>query len=234
MSKSILKIFYSCSVQKAAPKSTKYSRNESILKIGHHAKAIAHAKSSLCLKNYNSKKHVKIQSTNHLQLFSAKNRSKKQQIFQKWEHFENRPSCKGYSPCKILTLPQKLQFQKTCQNPFYKSFTVVLCKKPLQKKPNIREMRAFWKSAIMQRLSPMQNPLFASKITIPKNMSKSILQIIYSCSLQKTASKNTNIKTCQNPFYKSFTVVLCKKPLKKTPNIPEMRAFWKSAIMQRL
>ena len=88
MSKPILQIIYSCSVQKTAPKNTKYSRNESILKIGHHA-------------------------------------------------------CKGYSPCKILTLAQKLKFQKTCQNPLYKSFTVVLCKKPLQKQLNIPEMRAF-------------------------------------------------------------------------------------------
>ena len=135
MSTSILQIIYSCSVQKTAPKNTKYSRNESILKIGHHA-------------------------------------------------------CKGYNPCKILTLAQKLKFQKTCQNPFYKSFTVILCKKQLQKTPNIREMRAFWKSAIMQRLYPMQNPHFGSKIKIPKNMSKSILQIIYSCSVQKTARKN--------------------------------------------
>ena len=46
MSKSILQIIYSCSVQKTGPKNTKYLRNESILKIGHHAKAIAFAKSS--------------------------------------------------------------------------------------------------------------------------------------------------------------------------------------------
>ena len=51
MSKSILQIIYSCSAQKTARKNTKYSRNESILKIGHHAKATAHAKSSLWLKN---------------------------------------------------------------------------------------------------------------------------------------------------------------------------------------
>ena len=88
MSKSILQIIYSCSVEKAAPKNTKYSRNESILTIGHLA-------------------------------------------------------CKGYSPCKIVTLAQKLKLQKTCQNPFFKSFTVLLCKKPLQKTPNIREVRAF-------------------------------------------------------------------------------------------
>ena len=183
-------------------------------------------------------------------MFCAKNRSKKLQIFEKWEHFENGPPCKGYSPCKILTLAQNLKFQKTCQNPFYKSFTVVLCKKPLQNTPNIREMRAFWKSVIMQ------NPHFGSKIKIPKNMSKSILQIIYSCSVQKTAPKNTKYsrksehfenrpsckgyspckifnlaqklkfqKTCQNPFYKSFTVVLCKKPLQKTPNIRKWEHF---------
>ena len=65
MSKSILKIIYSCSVQKTAPKNTKNSRNESILKIGHH-------------------------------------------------------ECKGYSPCKILTLAKKFKFKKTCQNPFLK------------------------------------------------------------------------------------------------------------------
>ena len=51
MSKFILQIIYSCSVQKTAPKKTKYSRNETILKIGHHAKAKAHAKSSLWVRN---------------------------------------------------------------------------------------------------------------------------------------------------------------------------------------
>ena len=42
--------------------------------------------------------------------------------------------------------------KKTCHNKLHKSFRVDLCKKPLEKKTNIREMRAFWKSAIMQRL----------------------------------------------------------------------------------
>ena len=40
MSKSIPQIISSCSVQKTASKNTKYSRNETILKIGHHPKAI--------------------------------------------------------------------------------------------------------------------------------------------------------------------------------------------------
>ena len=51
MSKSILQIISSRYVQKTAPKNTKYSRNETILKIGHHAKAIPYAKSSLWVKN---------------------------------------------------------------------------------------------------------------------------------------------------------------------------------------
>jgi len=51
MSKSVLQIISSCSVQKTAPKNTKYSRNETIFKIGHHAKAIAHEKSLLSVKN---------------------------------------------------------------------------------------------------------------------------------------------------------------------------------------
>ena len=144
MSKSILQIIYSCSVQKTARKKTKYSRNATIFKVGHHAKAVAHAKSSVWVKKKNSKKLLKIHSTNHSQLLcEKKNFSKKHQIFEKWDHFENRPSCKGYSPCKILTLGQKLKFQKTCQNPFYKSFTDGLCKKLLEKRPNIREMRPF-------------------------------------------------------------------------------------------
>ena len=123
-------------------------------------------------------------------------------------HFQNRPSYKGYSPCKILTLAQKLKFQKTCQNPFYKSFTVVLCKKPLQKTPNIREMRHFKNRPSCKGYSP--------------------------CKILTLAQKLKFQKTCQNPFYKSFTVIHCKKPLQKTLNIQEMRAFSKSAIMQRL
>ena len=51
MSKSILQIISSRYVQKTAPKNTKYSRSKTILKIGHHAKAIAHGNSSLWVKN---------------------------------------------------------------------------------------------------------------------------------------------------------------------------------------
>ena len=82
ISKSILQIISSCSVKKNSSKKTNYSRNEIILKIVHFGKGIAHAKSSFSIKNENCKKHVKIHSTNHLELFCEKNRSKKHEIFE--------------------------------------------------------------------------------------------------------------------------------------------------------
>ena len=47
MSQCILQIIQSYSGQKAALKNITYLRNETILKIGHHAKTIAHAKALL-------------------------------------------------------------------------------------------------------------------------------------------------------------------------------------------
>ena len=201
MSKSVLQVIYSCSVQKTAPKNTQYSRNETILKMGDHAKAIAHAKSSLCVKTSNSKTHVKIRSTNHLKLFCGKNRLKKHSIFKKWDNFENRRSCKGYSPCKIITLGQKLKFKTTCQNPFFKAFRVVLCKKSLQKNTQYSRNETILK--IRYHAKAMYSP----------------------CKIFTLGQKLKFKKTCQNPFYKSFRVVLCKKPLQKPLNIREMRQF---------
>ena len=51
MQKSILQPDESSSVQKTARKNTKLSTNKTILKIGHFAKAIAHAKLSVWVKN---------------------------------------------------------------------------------------------------------------------------------------------------------------------------------------
>ena len=164
MRKTMLQDYLSCSVQKTARKKNKYWRNETISKIGPVAKAIAHAKSiafgkwSVWVKNLKCQKHAKNHSTRLLELFCAKNRSKKHQILKKWDNFKNRPSCKGYSPCKvyslwkIVSLGQKLKMPKTCEKPCYKIIWVVLCKKPLEKTPNTGEMRQFRKSAIFQRL----------------------------------------------------------------------------------
>ena len=134
MSKSILQLIYSCSVQKTAPKNTKNSRNESILKIGHHSKAIAFAKLSLLVK-----------------INIPKNMSK-----------------------SILQMTQSCSVQKTAGiNIKYSRHESIL------------KIGHHAKA-----IQPLQNDHFRSKIEIPKIMSKSILKLIQSCSVQKTAPKN--------------------------------------------
>ena len=204
MSKSILQIIYSCSVQKTASKNTKYSRNEIILKVGHHAcKVYSPCKILTFAQKLKFQKTCQNPFYKSFRVVLCKKTAPKNTKYSRNESILKigHHACKGYSPCKILTLAQKLKFQKTCQNPFYKSFRVVLCKK-----------------------------------TAPKNTKYSTNQSIlkighhackgYSpCKILTLAQKLKFQKTCQNPFYKSFRVVLCKNPLQKTLNIQEMRAF---------
>ena len=81
MSKLILYSHWSNSVQKTTRENIKYSRNETMLKIGHLAKsiafawAIAFAKYSIWAKIFNCLKYVKIDSVFTLQKFCAKKRS---------------------------------------------------------------------------------------------------------------------------------------------------------------
>ena len=53
-------------------KNTKYSRNESILKIGHLAKAIDFAKWSVWVKSKNGKKHAKKRFYDHIRVVLCK------------------------------------------------------------------------------------------------------------------------------------------------------------------
>ena len=99
-------------MQKTASKNTKYSRNETILKIGHLAKAIDFAKWSVWVRTSNGKKRAKNDSTRTLDLFCAKNGLKKHQIFEKWDHFEIQPSCKGYRLCKMAVWVKNSNGQK--------------------------------------------------------------------------------------------------------------------------
>ena len=88
-------------------------------KIGHHAKAIAFAKSSLWVKNQNCQKHAKNNSTTTLELFCAKKtlqktpNIQKKTTFQKWPNW---PLCKGYSLWKIVTFGQNLNFKEHAKN----------------------------------------------------------------------------------------------------------------------
>ena len=97
----------------------------------------------------------------------------------------------------MVSKGQKLKRPKPWKKPPYKIIRVVLCKKPREKTPNIREMRQFSKSAILQRLKPiqslwpLQNGQFRSKIKNARNMRKTIIQDYKSCFVEKTARKNT-------------------------------------------
>ena len=132
------------------------------------------------------KKKVKIYSTSDLDLSCAKNRLKKHQIFEKWDYFENGPSCKAYSLWKIVSLAQKFKFQKTCQNLFYKWFRVVLCKKNRVKKHQI-----------FQKWDHFKNGPSCKACSL--------------CKMVTLAQKLKFQKTCQHLFYKWFRIVLCKK-----------------------
>ena len=52
----------------------------------------------------------------------------------------------------MVSLAHKLRMLKTCEKRLFKNFRVAVCKKPLEKTPNIGEMRRLLKSAILPRL----------------------------------------------------------------------------------
>ena len=65
---------------------------------------------------------------------------------EKRDHFQNGqnwPRCMGYSPCKMVSLGQNLKAAKRCTKRLCDNIKNVVCKKQLQKTPNIRKMRAF-------------------------------------------------------------------------------------------
>ena len=140
MRKTIVQQQHSCSVQKTARKNTQYWRNETILKIGHL--------------------------------------------------------------CKMVSLGQKLKMPKTCEKPFSNNSTLVLCKKQLEKAPNIGEKKTILKID-----------------HLPKAIAHSL------CKMVSLGQKLKMPRTCEKPFYNNGTVVLCKKRVEKTPNIGEMRPY---------
>ena len=68
----------------------------------------------------------------------------------------------------MVSLAQKLKFKKTGQNPFYKLFRDVLCKKPLEKTPNIPEMRAFGNRPSCKGYSPCKILILGQKLKFQK------------------------------------------------------------------
>ena len=129
----------------------------------------------------------------------------------------------------MITLGQKLKIQKTCVKRFYKNIRLVLCKKPLQKTPNIREMgpSTLWlfcekkncskRHQIFEKRDHFENQPSCKGNTLCKGYSL--------CKLLSLGQKSKMPKTCKKPFFKKIRVVLCKTPLQKTQNIQEMRSY---------
>ena len=135
---------------------------------------------------------------------------------EKWDNFENRPSCKGYSPykdynlCKMVSLGRKLN-AKNCST---RRLELFCAKNPSKKQEVSEKWDNFENRPSCKGYSPWKG---------------------YSlCKMVSLGQKLKMRKTCEKTFYKNTRVVRCKKRLEKTPNIPEMRQFWKLAILQRL
>ena len=151
----------------------------------------------------------------HYSCIMQKNNSKKQLIFEKWDHFENWqkwPLCKGL--CKMVSLGQKLKMPKTCNKRLYKHIRLVLCKKRLRRQ------------LIFEKWDHFEN---WSKWSLCKGSSL--------CKVVSLGQKLKMPKTWDKRLYKHIRLVLCKQRLQKAANIRKMRPFWKlakMATMQRL
>ena len=121
-----------------------------------------------------------------------KNPWNKHQILEKWDDFENRPSCKGYRLCKMVSLGQKLEWPKTCQKRFYKHMRNVLCKKTAGKNTN------YSRNETILKIGHLAKAIDFAKWSVwvknwngqkhAKNDSTSTLQF----SVHKTPWENTN------------------------------------------
>ena len=97
-------------MKKIAGKNTKYSTNETILQIGHFAKAIAFAKLSVWVQNSNSKKTCRNPFNKHSKVVLWTKPLEKTSTIPERDNFENAHFAKDDSLCKIVRLGQKLTF----------------------------------------------------------------------------------------------------------------------------
>ena len=119
--------------------------------------------------------------------------------FQKWPKLA---TIQRLQPLQNLHFESKIKIIKNVQKTILEPHQSCSVQKKLQKKtPNIRKMTIFpkWpKFATMQRLKALQNRHFGSNIKIVKNMRKTTLEPHRSCSVQKTAPKNTQYSKNDN------------------------------------
>ena len=93
---------------------------------------------------------------------------------------------------------------KANKKPLYEQIRLVVCKKPLQKTPNIRKKEHFENGE-----------------NWPRRKRNSL------CKMVSLDQKFKMPKRCEKKLHEQIRVVVCKKPLQNTPTIQKMRAFSK-------
>ena len=126
-------------------------------KNGHNAKAIALAKWSVWVKKIKLPKTCEKRFYKHITEVLSKKWLQKTLYIREMRGFwelEKWAQCKGYSPCKMVSLGQKVKLPKTCEKRFYKNITDVLCKTAPKNTLYSRNERILkiGKMATMQRL----------------------------------------------------------------------------------
>ena len=76
----------------------------------------------------------------------------------------------------MFSLGQKLKWPKRCEKHIYNHTRVVLCKKPLEKTPNIREMRRFLKIRPCKGHSRCKMASLGQKLKWPKRLRKTVVK----------------------------------------------------------
>ena len=143
-------------MKKTAPKYPKYWREETILKIGHlakavaHAKAIAHLKLPVWVKNYKCQKHAKNHSTRTAQLFCKKKRARKNtkywrnQTILKIGHLQKAIAhAKAIAFAKLSVWVKNYKCRKQAKNHSTRTAGLFCEKNGSKKTPNIGEIRQF-------------------------------------------------------------------------------------------
>ena len=102
----------------------------------------------------------------------------------------------------MVSLGQKLKLPKRCEKRLYEHIRVVVCKKPLQKTPNIPKTRHFKNGK-----------------NWPRRKGYSL------CKMVSLGQKLKMPKTCEKRLYEHIRVNVCRKPLKKTRNIRKKEHF---------
>ena len=125
----------SCSVQKTAGKNSQYSRNESILKIDHFGKSIAHAKWAVSVENFFSKNMPKMNLQEELSCSVQKTAGKNSQYSRKETILKIDHFGKSIAQAKSVLWVKIFFLQKYAENECTRTIKLFCAKNRWKKRP---------------------------------------------------------------------------------------------------